>query len=77
MSAAVEDREAPVDVGAFDLGEASGRSAALWMDQIACPVMLLLPTDSDPAPGLVVADSMMSQQTFGPLPHGIGARLDH
>ncbi len=31
MSAAAEDREAPVDVGPFDLGEASARSAALCL----------------------------------------------
>ena len=53
-----------------------GRSAAMWMEQIARPVLILQLTDSELMLGLVVAARMIPQLIFGLMAGVIADRFD-
>jgi len=53
-----------------------GRSAAMWMEQIARPVLILQLTDSELLLGLVVAARMTPQLLFGLIAGVIADRFD-
>ncbi len=53
-----------------------GRSAAMWMEQIARPVLILQLTDSELLLGLVVAARMTPQLLFGLMAGVIADRFD-
>jgi MFS family permease len=53
-----------------------GRSAAMWMEQIARPVLILQLTDSELLLGLVVAARMTPQLIFGLMAGVIADRFD-
>ena len=53
-----------------------GRSAAMWMEQIARPVLILQLTDSELLLGLVVAARMIPQLIFGLMAGVIADRFD-